>query len=226
MLDNDFLFKMNSVYDKLTIEQLDHALLFYYQTSNSETFNSALYDSITAKFDLGLFQQQLIIEKLLKDEFVQVKQKDFSITDVPNKTERIFKDVNHYQITFDGILFHEQGGYSAFQQRERERHEFEKRKMRLELKQMRSNLITNRTSRSNNKLLPAFAGLAAFIAAIGLVSGIIQGNKQDKLIELLKRQMTQQDSVLKIHQTQIDSLFRESKPLDSVKNVHKKTTIN
>ena len=42
--------------------------------------------------------------------------------------------------------------------------------------------------------------------AIVLVNGIIQDNRRDKLVELLKQQMTQQDSLLQIQQTQIDSL--------------------
>ncbi len=66
---------------------------------------------------------------------------------------------------------------------------------------------TNKILRRSNIWSPVFAGLAAFISACGLVNGIIEDNKQANKEAQSQQQMTQQDSVLKIQQTQINSLL-------------------
>jgi hypothetical protein len=174
MTEKEMLSIVQSNCDKLTIQQLDDALLFYYNTSASETFRSHVYDDLQKKHNLGLFQHELILRKLVKDGYITEVKKDYTTTYPNGKVSTKLAD--YYQISFDGVLFHEQGGYLAFQQREQQRFRFERRKMRLELRQIRSTIKINTFQKW-------IIGLATLFSAVSLIISILD-YKKDTVINV------------------------------------------
>jgi hypothetical protein len=92
------------------------------------------------------------------------------------------------------------------------------RRKQLELDQMKSVITTNKSSRRSNILSPIFAALAALAAILTFFNERARDNNQQASQEQLQLKLQQQDNALRTHQMQIDSLLRESKPLNSVKN--------
>jgi hypothetical protein len=199
MNDKEIILYINTLHDKLTVEQLDHALLFYYKTSNSETFNSSMYDSLDEKFNLGLFQKQMIIQKLVKDEYVTERKKDFGYTDPKTKEMVIRKNTSFYQISFYGVLFHEQGGYGGSQNREKERSDFEQSKMKLELRQMDSVIDTNKLTNLN-------IGVTIAISLLVLIIQVVTCNREARKENLEVRKL-ERDSLNQLQQAKHDTLY-------------------
>ncbi len=148
----------------MTIALLDEALNYFYDNQFRLLNHRSIVEPILTKhkeFDdkNGTYKIRAanqIIEKLSSDGLLIFRD---------NSTSNM---AGGYYLSFDGIIFKENGGYTEELNRNKNDRDFEVRKMRLELKQIRSTIITNRNVRGINNIQKILIVLATIFSAVSL----------------------------------------------------------